>query len=112
MRVAVCGRNDVHEAERLATRLLATAERPDAIVAMSDQQAIGVIRAARAAGCDIPGELALTGWDDVPAAEELGLTTVAQSLRDQGMACAHAALGDEPAPFATAWSVVRRSSTR
>ena len=44
---------------------------------MSDQQAAGVVRAARAAGCDIPGELALTGWDDVPTATELSLTTVA-----------------------------------
>ncbi len=110
--VAVCGRNDVQEAERWATRLLASAERPDAIAAMSDQLAVGVGRAARAAGSRIPDQLALTGWDDVPAAAELGLTTVAQSLREQGMACARAALGDEPGDFSAAWSVVRRGSTR
>ena len=110
--VAVCGRNDVEEAERLATQLLTSAGRPDAIAAMSDQQAAGVVRAARAAGCDIPGELALTGWDDVPTATELGLTTVAQSLRDQGKACAHAALGEDPGDFSAAWSVIRRGSTR
>jgi DNA-binding LacI/PurR family transcriptional regulator len=110
--VAVCGRNDVEEAERLATRLLGSENRPDAIAAMSDQQAAGVVRAARAAGCPIPDELALTGWDDVPAAADLGLTTVAQSLREQGKACAYAALGEDPGDFSAAWSVVRRGSTR
>jgi DNA-binding LacI/PurR family transcriptional regulator len=110
--VAVCGRNDVREAERWATTLLASADRPDAIAAMSDQLAVGVARAASTAGSRIPDELALTGWDDVPAAAELGLTTVAQSLREQGVACARAALGEEPGDFAAAWSVVPRSSTR
>ncbi len=110
--VAACGRNDVQEAERLATQLLTSEDRPDAIAAMSDQQAVGVARAAHAAGCQIPDELSLTGWDDVPAAAELGLTTVAQSLREQGEACARAALGEDPGDFSAAWSVVRRGSTR
>ncbi len=110
--VAVCGRNDVEEAHRLTLRLLALPDPPDAIAAMSDQQAVGVVRAAREAGYAIPDELALTGWDDVPAAAELGLTTVAQSLRDQGMACALAALGEDAGEFSGAWSVVRRGTTR
>ncbi|TDC61290.1 LacI family DNA-binding transcriptional regulator [Actinomadura sp. GC306] len=110
--VAVCARNDAAEAERLAATLLAAAEPPDAIAAMSDQQAAGVVRAARAAGRAVPGELAVTGWDDAAVAAELGLTTVAQSLRDQGAACAHAALGREPASLAAPWSIVRRGSTR
>ena len=111
VQVAVCGRNDVDEAERWATQLLASPDRPDAIAAMSDQQAVGVLRAASAAGLVVPDDLALTGWDDVPAAAGLGLTTVAQSLRNQGMACARAALGGDPEDFSAAWSVVRRSST-
>lgn len=110
--VAVCARNDADEAERLAAELLASAERPDAIAAMSDQQAVGVLRAARTAGCRVPDELSVTGWDDTRAAADADLTTVAQSLRDQGMACAMAAFGQEPGVFSTAWSVVVRSSTR
>ena len=109
--VAVCGRHSVEEAQRLATRLLTAPDPPDAIAAMSDQQAIGVARAAQAAGLTVPGDLSLTGFDDVPAAAELGLTTVAQSLREQGEACARAAFGEEPADFAAAWSVVVRDST-
>ncbi|GAA0589276.1 LacI family DNA-binding transcriptional regulator [Actinomadura livida] len=110
--VAVCARNDAAEAERLAATLLASAEPPDAIAAMSDRQAAGVLRAARAAARAVPGDLAVTGWDDAAVAADLGLTTVAQSLRDQGAACAHAALGREPASRTAPWSIVRRSSTR
>jgi DNA-binding LacI/PurR family transcriptional regulator len=110
--VAVCARNDAAEAEELASTLLASSEPPDAIAAMSDQQAAGVVRAIRAAGRAIPDDVAVTGWDDVPVASELGLTTVAQSLRDQGTACARAALGGEVPPHTASWSVVRRGSTR
>lgn len=110
--VAVAARNDDAEAERLTTRLLATGDPPDTILAMSDQQAAGVVRALHAAGRAIPGEVAVTGWDDAPVAGQLGLTTVGQSLRDQGAACARAALGQDPGSFAQSWRVVRRGSTR
>ena len=88
------------------------AEPPDAIAAMSDQQASGVFGAVCAAGRVIPRDVAVTGWDDAPVAAELGLTTIAQSLRDQGAACARAALGQQPGSFTQSWSVVRRGSTR
>ena len=110
--VAVCGRNDRTEAEQAAATLLASADPPDAIAAMGDQLAAGVVRAADAAGRTIPGDLAVTGWDDAAVAAELGLTTVVQSLRDQGAACAHAALGEASDPHTSAWTVVRRGSTR
>ena len=110
--IAVCARNDAAEAEQIAATLLASAEPPDAIAAMSDQQAAGVVRAARAAGRVIPDDLAVTGWDDAAVAAQLGLTTVAQSLRDQGAACARAALGEEPSSPTAPWSIVRRGSTR
>jgi DNA-binding LacI/PurR family transcriptional regulator len=110
--VAVCARNDAAEAERMAATLFASAEPPDAIAAMSDEQAAGVVRAARAAGRAIPDDVAVTGWDDAAVAAQLGVTTVAQSLRDQGAACANAALGQQPDPHTGAWSIVRRGSTR
>jgi DNA-binding LacI/PurR family transcriptional regulator len=110
--VAVCSRNDAAEAERITATLLASARPPDAVAAMSDQQAAGVVRAARAAGRAIPADLAVTGWDDAAVAAQLGLTTVAQSLREQGAACAHAALGEKPTRRTAPWSVVGRTSTR
>jgi DNA-binding LacI/PurR family transcriptional regulator len=110
--VAVCSSNDAAEAEELASALLSSSEPPDAIAAMSDKQAAGVVRAIRAAGLAIPGDVAVTGWDDVPVASELGLTTVAQSLREQGATCARVALGHDPSGVDPSWSVVRRGSTR
>jgi DNA-binding LacI/PurR family transcriptional regulator len=112
MVVAVCARNDAAEADRIAATLFASAESPDAIAAMSDQQAAGVVRAARAAGRVIPDDVAVTGWDDAAVAAQLGLTTVRQSLREQGAACAHAALGQKPNSHDASWSIVRRGSTR
>ncbi|ALG15174.1 LacI family transcriptional regulator [Kibdelosporangium phytohabitans] len=110
--VAVCSRNDVTEAEHVTATLLASGAPPDAIAAMSDEQAAGVVRAAHAVGRVIPDDMTVSGWDDAAVAERLGLTTVAQSLRDQGAACAHAALGGKPDSYAESWSVVRRTSTR
>jgi DNA-binding LacI/PurR family transcriptional regulator len=110
--IAVCARNGTAEAERITDTLLASAEPPDAIAAMSDEQAAGVVRAVSAAGRMVPDDVAVTGWDDLPVAAELGLTTVRQSLRDQGVACALAALGEAPDCPRAPWSLVRRDSTR
>jgi len=110
--VAVCARNDAEEAARIAATLLSSPEPPDAIAAMSDQQAAGIVRAVRTAGRVIPHDVAVTGWDNAAVASTLGLTTVAQSLREQGAECARAVLGQKPKHLAAPWSVVRRSSTR
>jgi DNA-binding LacI/PurR family transcriptional regulator len=110
--VGVCSDNDTAEAEAVAAALLASPDSPDAIAVMSDKQAAGVVRAIGAAGRAIPDDVAVTGFDDVPLASELGLTTVAQSLRDQGATCARAALGDEVSAHTASWSIVRRGSTR
>lgn len=110
--VAICSRNDSAEAERIAAALLASADPPDAIAAMSDVQAAGVIRAVAATGRTIPDDVAVTGWDDATVAAQLGLTTVAQSLRTQGAHCARAVLGRKPRSHTESWSIVRRGSTR
>lgn len=54
----------------------------------------------------------LSRRDDDPDAENKGLTTVAQSLRDQGRTCALIALGDQAAGYLAAWTLVVRSTTR
>ena len=58
----------------------------DAIVAASDLIAIGAIRALHAAGRDVPGDVAVTGFDDILAAGFANppLTTVAQDPRAAG----------------------------
>jgi DNA-binding LacI/PurR family transcriptional regulator len=59
-------------------------DRPTAIFAGSDMQAMGVYRAARQLGLDIPGDLSVIGYDNLPVAAWIGpgLTTVNQPLRD------------------------------
>ncbi|MGA9745867.1 MAG: LacI family DNA-binding transcriptional regulator [Nocardioides sp.] len=110
--VAVCARNDADEAQRIAAKLLSSPEVPDALAAMSDEQAAGIARAASAVGLGIPDDMALTGWDDAAVASQLDLTTVAQSMREQGAACARAALGEnQPQSREASWSVIRRAST-
>ncbi|HEY5229259.1 MAG TPA: LacI family DNA-binding transcriptional regulator [Galbitalea sp.] len=66
-----------------ATALLAMADRPTAIFAGSDLQALGVLEAARAAGIRVPDQLSIVGYDDVPLAQwsSPSLTTVHQPLQ-------------------------------
>jgi DNA-binding LacI/PurR family transcriptional regulator len=112
--VVVCGRNSAAEGEAAAGELLRSADAPDAIAAMSDELALGALRAAARRGTPVPGGLAVTGWDDTEAAAPAGLTTVAQSLHDQGARCARLALGGGEATgvHEASWRIVRRTSTR
>ncbi len=56
-----------------------------AIVSFDDELAIGAIRAAAARGLSVPGDLSITGFDDIPAAAAVGLTTVRQPLIEKGL---------------------------
>jgi DNA-binding LacI/PurR family transcriptional regulator len=64
--------------------LLRLPERPTAIIAHSDIQAIGVLQAAQIKGLAVPDDVAVVGFDNLDIAEYLGLTTVAQPLVDSG----------------------------
>jgi DNA-binding LacI/PurR family transcriptional regulator len=111
--VIVCSRNSAAEGETAADELLRGPDAPDAIAAMSDELALGVLRAAARRGVPVPDGLAVTGWDDTEAAAPAGLTTVAQSLQDQGARCARLALGGETTGVhETSWRIVRRASSR
>jgi DNA-binding LacI/PurR family transcriptional regulator len=111
--VLVCSRNSTAEGEAAASELLRRPDPPDAIAAMSDEFALGALRAAARRAVPVPDGLAVTGWDDSEAAAAAGLTTVAQSLHDQGARCAELALGGEATGVHEAsWRIVRRASTR
>ena len=58
--------------------------RPTAIVASSDEMAIGTILAARDLGLNVPQDVSIVGIDDHHLASFFGLTTVAQFPRRQG----------------------------
>jgi LacI family transcriptional regulator len=73
-----------YEARELALELLGLPERPTAIFAASDTQAIGVLEAARSIGLKVPEQLSVVGYDDLDLAAHLNLTTVRQLLFESG----------------------------
>jgi LacI family transcriptional regulator len=70
----------------VATALLARPDPPTAVFAGSDEQAFGVLEAARVAGLSVPRDLSVVGFDDLPVSRWAAppLTTVRQPLADMG----------------------------
>jgi DNA-binding LacI/PurR family transcriptional regulator len=106
--------NDREHGEAAAGVLLDGLEPPTGLLCMSDELAIGALSAAAARGIAVPGELSIVGWDDTPEARRADppLTTIRQSLRDQGRRCAELAAAGaggpvEPQP----WELIIRGST-
>jgi DNA-binding LacI/PurR family transcriptional regulator len=67
-----------------AAWLLSQQPRPTALLCMSDELALGAIRAAGEIGLPVPGDLTIVGFDDTPAAAWADLTTVRQDLLEKG----------------------------
>jgi LacI family transcriptional regulator len=78
------GAHGRYEARELAHQMLASESRPTAIFTASDTQALGVIAAAREIGLHVPDDLSVIGYDDIEAADYVGLTTVRQQLLESG----------------------------
>lgn len=78
------GAHGRYEARDLAHRMLGGARRPTAIFTASDTQALGVIAAAREIGLHVPDDLSVIGYDDIEAADYVGLTTIRQQLFESG----------------------------
>ena len=102
-------------ARAAAMELLGAAERPSAIFATSDMQAIGVLEAAQELGLHVPEDVSVIGFDDVEAATYVRLTTVAQPLRESGALGARMVLrrlsGEEVESVQLDLQVVDRGST-
>lgn len=106
-------------AHRPATELLTLPERPSAIFAANDQSAIGVIDIAHQLGLDVPRDLSVVGFDDIPdsAQSTPPLTTVRQPIQQMGAAAVRlllALIADtqlESTHVRLPVSLVRRGST-
>ena len=99
--------------------LLETGSDVTAVFASSDVQAIGAWQALRHAGLDVPGDVALVGYDDIKVSRFIGLSTISQKMHDIGEAAADLLLrrldgtADDAAPVSrlvTPELQVRRSS--
>ena len=77
-------RGDFASGETAAAALLAATPRPTGLICYNDLVAAGALKAARAAGLSVPGDLSVVGFDDVPLAAMLEppLTTVAQPVAE------------------------------
>ncbi|MET9292095.1 LacI family DNA-binding transcriptional regulator [Streptomyces sp. NPDC003077] len=87
---------DRYEAYQVALKLLSGPDRPPAIMCATDDQAIGLLRAARELRIDVPGELAVAGFDDVKEAAltDPPLTTVASDREAMARAAVDLVLDD------------------
>ncbi|KDP91043.1 MULTISPECIES: substrate-binding domain-containing protein [Clavibacter] len=112
--VVALARNGREEARRAVSAFLADGRPADSFLCMSDETAIGALEAAAEAGLRVPDDLSVVGWDDGPRAAELGLTSLHQSMLDQGRACGQIAAGLTPtdAGSGAGWHVVARGTTR
>jgi LacI family transcriptional regulator len=92
-----------HEAgDAAAAELLAAGDLPDAILAVNDEVAIGLLTRLRRAGVDIPGRVSVAGIDDTRPARLVDLTSVSLPLHELGEHAArvvlHGAGGDVVLP--------------
>lgn len=70
-----------------------------AVLCLTDVLALGALNAAAQRGLSVPDDLTVTGWDDLPEARRVGLTTVSQPLAGKGQAAAELLLaGSAGAP--------------
>jgi LacI family transcriptional regulator len=56
----------------------------DAVFAGNDNMAIGALQGLRSAGVSVPEQVAVAGFDDIPLARHLGITTVRVRIADLG----------------------------
>jgi LacI family transcriptional regulator len=70
--------------EEAANTILNKKMKVDAIFAANDMMAVGCLQALRAAGKRVPEDIAIAGFDDVPIARYLSLTTARVHIADIG----------------------------
>ncbi len=106
--------------EHAMRALLGLAHPPTAVFAINDLMAIGAMEAALGLGLRVPADVAVVGFDDIPAASWVRpqLTTVAQHPAEMGRILAEAMFariaGDERGParrFEVSCELVVRAST-
>jgi LacI family transcriptional regulator len=80
----VTGDFNEQSGERAVTELLARGDKFDALFAGNDNMAIGALQALKASNLAVPGDVAVAGFDDIPLARHIGLTTVRVRIAELG----------------------------
>ncbi|MGC3994845.1 MAG: substrate-binding domain-containing protein [Propionicimonas sp.] len=84
LRVVRAGANTRAAGRTAAGQALDVQARPTAIVALSDVLAFGILDAVRARGLEPGRDISICGFDDIPDANFLGLTTLHQPITKKG----------------------------
>ena len=105
---------------RLLDRAAGPQGLPTAILALSDVCAVGALAELRARGIDVPGQVSVAGFDDIPLATDLAqpLTTVRMPLESMGGEAVRLALQQSELPgdrtarrIALPVEIIKREST-
>lgn len=115
----VPGEYDADATRAAIHHVLASADRPSALFAANDMSAVLTMEVARELGIDVPNQLSVVGFDNVPesALAAPALTTVAQPMQEMGERAIEMVLdllaGREPTQFHVRLptQLIERSST-
>lgn len=105
----------IRDGERVVRSLMGGTDRPDAILCSNDLAAAGVLSEARRQRLDVPGDLAIVGFDNSELSRTLGITTVRNPIAGQAenafLLLAPALLGRNPQLQPLSFSLVKRETT-
>ncbi len=93
--------NILHSAAAAAHQIMSAKYRPTVLICSNDQMALGAKSYLDQVGLRIPDDVALTGYDDDPTAEFLGITSVRQPIDEIARTLFDILLGEisqEPLP--------------
>ncbi len=118
-RLIAQGYNSFESGVECARALLDSSNRPTAVFASNDDMAAGTMKVAHEMGLEIPTDLSVAGFDDVPLAAQLwpSLTTIRQPIEEMARRATELLLhelrghvGDEPEKIIESTLVVRDST--
>ena len=115
--IVVAGDFSEEAGQQAMAGLLAGRAAVDAVFAGNDMMAIGALQAIRDAGLSVPDDVAVAGFDDVPLARHLGLTTVRARVPELGARAVERLIamlsggGSEPTQELHSTELVVRSTT-
>jgi LacI family transcriptional regulator len=80
----IAGDFEMESGEAAIRQLLMEGARFNAVFAANDNMAIGALEAMREAGVRVPEDVAIVGFDDIPLARHIGITTVRVRIAELG----------------------------
>jgi LacI family transcriptional regulator len=100
-----------YEAGAAAAERLLGEELPDAVLAVNDEVAIGLVTGLRGHGIDVPGRISVAGIDDTRPARLVNLTSVSLPLHELGAIAARVVLEGSHGDLVLPHRLVPRTTT-